>query len=291
MAFETGTATDYGDLLDRLVTFATANGWTAVQNNAALTVLKGEGLAATDEIFVGIKKYADALNDNYAWLLQGYTGYQNGLALDTQPGAIPAPAPALPLRNDTIPYWFFVNARRIVIVAKVGAVYESAYLGFILPYGTPGQWAYPICIGGSTLGPNPARFSTQGNNHSAPFIPLDQVLCLRDAAGVWQRLVLPQVNLIGSLKGRGTFPYCEGATSGYGWASIRPALDGSYMEHPIILLGDNPSNLYGEFDGVSHVAGAGMAAEDTVTIGADVWRVFQNIYRSGLLDFFAIKEA
>jgi hypothetical protein len=53
------------------------------------------------------------------------------------------------LWDASIPYWFVVNGRRVVVVAKLNTQYEIAYLGFVDPYFTPDQWPYPLAIGGA----------------------------------------------------------------------------------------------------------------------------------------------
>lgn len=313
MAFTSGTATNFSTLLDALVTFATANGWTLHNDQRGTTgevTLKGTGLAGTDAIYVGIKKFTDAGNDIYGWLLQGYTAFTNAGFLNN-PGAIAGAIPCLPLWNDSIDYWFFVNARRMIVVAKVSTVYLSAYLGYMLPYASPGQYAYPLVIGGSNVsngaGTTMPRYSdTTATRMGAPFIPVGDTsncaLCVRTADGTWQRLpnaltsIIPPGQTATFLNtARGVHPYCEKfaeqTTTVYGWAQVRPNQAGDYPMQPLrICRGDTP-DLLGIFDGVRFVPGYGLSAQDTITEGGNTWLVFQDTFKTSLDSFFAVLEA
>lgn len=303
-------AANYSDLLDRLVTFATANGWTIVEDERADTakrwiILSGEGLAGTDEIFVGLRLYKDDPTDVYGIRLQGFTGYVAGVAFDSQPGAIPHvsdsdlnSSPTVPLWNDEIPYWFVVNARRIVFVAKVSAVYEAGYLGYILPYALPGQYPYPLAVGGSAKGN--LRFDATGAVHSHFVIPYEisgakSNLRLRDASGVW--LNLPITTPSATYSGSGTFPYMEASQDTFsGWSNLKKtpgSPDDVFVLTPVSLFSNDAAiqyrgNIFGVFDGIAHVGGLENAVENTVTIGADTYLVVRNVYRNTPGDFWAL---
>lgn len=163
MAYETGTATDYKDLLAKLRAFATTNAalvaagqqWTELRYTTGSgeheLILKGPGLAGNDEVYVGVRTESDAVNDWYNWQLYGFTGYEGAAAITLQPGAtyFTSGTPKILLANASIKYWFVANGRRIVVVAKVSTVYEAAYLGLIVPYGPSTSYPYPLLIGGS----------------------------------------------------------------------------------------------------------------------------------------------
>ena len=82
MAFTSGTATDYLDLLNRLKQFVTQDmlpaneRWSVlrwVPGPPAELVLQGPGLAGTDQINVGILSEAGADYGN--WKLRGFVGW------------------------------------------------------------------------------------------------------------------------------------------------------------------------------------------------------------------------
>jgi len=298
MAVETGTATSYTDLLAKLKTFLTglaSNPWVALKDADGELILQGEGLAGLDEIFVGIKTYYDAPGDYYNWRLQGYTGYSAGLTFDTQPGAITTEVsqnycPRLCLWNSSIPYWFIANGRRFIVIAKVSTVYQVLYMGFIRAYATPGQYPYPLAIGGSSNAQSGNRWSIQNAvNVGACPMPVGNyagtaTLRLRDQSGAWQGIR----NNTGVLY---TWPY---AGSGLSAAhanpeTIREGIDGTYPLLPVILHSSSPTQIYGELEGIFHVSGFNNAAENLVVdSGSDEHLVVQDVYRTGINNYFAV---
>ena len=91
MAFTSGTATDYLDLLNRLKQFVTQDmlpaneRWSVlrwVPGPPAELVLQGPGLAGTDQINVGILSEAGADYGN--WKLRGFVGWNAAQTFDGQ---------------------------------------------------------------------------------------------------------------------------------------------------------------------------------------------------------------
>lgn len=316
MAFEksNGTtvphATDYADLLDIMVAFAVGTGdWEIVADNLTASnyiILKGLDYSGDKAIYVAIKRYAAPISDVYGWIFQGYTGY-TGVGFYSEPGAIIGELPAMPLWNDEIPYWLSVNPRRILLVAKVAGVYVSCYLGLMLPYGSTGQWQYPLVIGGSnvtnTNGTVVTRYSDTSAAMCVPYIPSGSDstsnLVVRSSSGQWIRIfngaksIVPPTANFGVLTAHGVSPYCDrfGENTGYGWQQLRPNLDGKYDLRTLrIMRGDTP-DAYGYLDGVKFVPGYLLSAEDTMAVGGDDYTVFQDTFRTGLPNFFAVKES
>lgn len=301
-------ATNESTLLDALVTFVTANGWTLERDNRLTlgnVILKGSGTSGTDAIYVGIQRYYSPGNDTFGWYFQGYTAV-TGAGFNIEPGAITGRVPCLPLWNDTIRYWFFCNARRIVVVALVGTVYVSAYLGYILPYASPGQWPYPLVIGGSNVTDNfynVPRYSDTSANMDSPFTcnggtDTASQLVVRDASGAWVRLfnrrggITPPGQTNNSLwTARGVWPYVERYAGTFGWWFVRPNMAGDESLLPLRLVRDDTPDMYGIFDGVRFISGVDKASEHTKTENGNTWIAFQNTFRNTLQDFFAVLRA
>ena len=115
-------------------------------------IWKAPGNDGTSEIYVGVHPFENAGVGWYNWRLNGFTSFDAGVSWFSQPGAISAVdpyGPVLPLSNGSIGYWFVANGRRVIIAAKAGTVYGAAYLGLIHPYASPGQWPYPLFVGGA----------------------------------------------------------------------------------------------------------------------------------------------
>ncbi len=311
MAFEksdgagTPHATDYADLLDILVAFAVATGdWIIINDQRALPsdgyiILKGLDYTGTGAIYVGIKKYAAPGSDTYGWIFQGYTGY-SGSGFNSEPGAITGVLPAMPLWDDTTPYWLSVNPRRILLVANVSGVYVACYLGLMLPYGSTGQWQYPLVIGGSNVTNSSSatvpRFSDTSGDMTVPFIPISgssssiSNLVVRDPNGTWTRMTntTSSVTVLGTghTTHEGVRPYTNSQ-----WTQCRANLDGKYPLRTLEVMRADTPDILGYLDGAKFVAGHLLSSEDTIAEGADDYTVFQNAFRTTLFSFFAVKES
>ena len=328
MAWQQGTATNYLDLMTRLADFASGvtapdgaspalpvgERWTILRNAGGELIMQGPGLAATDQIFVGAKGFTNAGADYFNWFLSGFTGYESAAAFEAQPGAhhvgtgADQSGPILHLWNASIPYWFIVNGRRILIVAKISTVYVSAVLGLLEnPYASPGQWPYPLVIGGSgawqgalTLTSTNLRWSYTGTENSNWFYPATATsagscrhcqLRVRLASGTWWGFNsdYDHAGFYSTYVGR-VYPLANGGED------LRPNLDGTYPRIPLILDmkgagGASDVNAFGEFGSAAWVTGHGNAAENTLTDGADTWLVVQNIFRTTKKDYCAFKLA
>jgi hypothetical protein len=297
-------ATNYSDLLAKLKTFLLAQGWTSVASLTNEEYLKGPG-SGSDNIYVGIQKFADVPNDNYAWVLQGLTGYVPATSFNSQPGAIPSNPPALALWNSTIPYWFVANGRRFIVVAKVSTLYMSAYCGWMLPYAIPAsQWPYPLVIGGSTYAESnnnlvPLRYSGVNGKTSNYMIPINTdsnagQLCLRDPSGTWQRPVNrsnAESTIYNYWDGEGVWPWSNATLDDLGgFNDMEKSLDGNYSLQPAIPHLEVASrNVYGELDGVFHAPGRGQSAENIIQRGGVDHLVIQNVFRTAKDAYAAIK--
>lgn len=280
------------NLLVAIREFATANGWTLLRYDDSVPnhelLLRAPGLSGAEEIFVGVRCYQDAGADIYNILLGGFTGYVPGNTFDTQPGAILRGVPA---HNNRIDYWLTLNGQRLVLAMKVGTpVYETAYLGKMLPYATPGQYPYPLVVGGMLNGAALTRFSE--TTHSMPF------------KGAWSNGSQRPGMQLRRVDGTWVQPWCWpwfGTTSDDGLiAGVNRALrdtDGHYALLPIVL-NDNaggtnwpttPGNVWGELDGVNFISGFNNATENTLTIGGITYVVIQDVWRTGHTDYVAIR--
>jgi len=171
MAFTSGTATNYLHLLTLLNTYATGGGgsnvptasqWTSMRNTTSTSttgsltytvqemILRGPG-AGSDSIYAGALTVSNVTGDYYNWKIGCFTGFSTAQAFELQAGySGETPHPVhFTLWDGSIPYWFIVNGRRIIVVAKISTVYVICYLGFILPYASPGQFPYPVMVGGN----------------------------------------------------------------------------------------------------------------------------------------------
>jgi hypothetical protein len=154
MSYETGTASNHDDLFDKLRTFlkipsgSGGPGWTELYFTGVspkTMFFQAPGLSGTEQIHVGFQLYTSAGTDTfglYGWMSQSY---DSGLSVLAQPGH--SGTKFHPTWDSTIPYWFFANGQRVIIVTKISTVYTASYLGKFLPYGTAGEYGLPYYIG------------------------------------------------------------------------------------------------------------------------------------------------
>lgn len=310
MAWETGTATDQADLLDKIVDFLTTNTdlitdgqeWEdlgAASGQTTGTWLKGPGLSGTEEIFVGLQAVNDLPNDIYTIEIAGAQGFNSAQGFSAQVGK--SPASFVAVSNSPMTYWIVANGQRFVVVVKVSTTYHAMYCGKILPYGTPSQYAYPLFIGGESA--SALRFSdtTVGNRQfvdpGSPSSPSQSGVNLCFPDGSWQ-FFQNFINSSGSdslsTQGRTIWPYAGSSNNGTEvdnrLRELRDNIDGSYTLLPLILHCESPSRqVFGELDGCFWVSGFGNAAENIVTVGGVDHLVVQNIHRTNRWNYWALK--
>jgi hypothetical protein len=308
MAWTTGTATDYRDLLDRLRQFLAMDllpagerwqplRWTADAVSQEL-ILKAPGLAGTDEIYCGIRSYESSTSGYYLWDGNGYIGFNAANTFTAQPGAIAGWLPMMSLWNAAIPYWFVASGRRVVVVAKISTVYQAMYLGFIRPWATPGQYPYPLLVGGAMTGQRGRNYSVTSPNHRHFTDPgedtqnnANTACMLRGPSGAW----LPfQNSYTSSAEVRYDGPRPLWPTNYGALSNLREAPNGRYVLMPIVLTQYNAvadHDLFGELDGCYWVSGFNNAAENIVTVGGIDHLVVQNVYRTSVRDYWALRLA
>lgn len=321
MAFTTGTATDYLDLLDKLRLYLVAQGWTQLQWTAGTVSggggslhVRGPGAGAGREVFVEIYTEANVGAALYAWRLRGAVGYEAGVPEGLNVGCQPDPS-YLNLWQNSINYWFFVNDRRFIVVAKLSTNYLSAYAGFLLPFAVPANYPFPLYVAGNygqISTPSEANsanrfFADPGGNFNDP------AAMARGVDGNW----IPILNhdyssSIDNLAQNGRsacgfiWPFSTGGggfTSGYEavggdnrgqtsgglFDNVIPTRQSEYGMFPLsVHAALQPP--FGVLDGVYAIPGTGLSTEQLAEIGARDFRLFQNIGRNSANDFIAIEE-
>jgi hypothetical protein len=321
MAHTTGIATDYIDLLDRLRLYVIAQGWQAVEwtpgtvaGGDSLLRLVGPGAGAGRPVVVSIQTVADVPQSRYSWTLRASTAHVAGAAPGTMPGETATPS-FLNLWENAIPYWFFVNDRRIVVIARCSTFYMSAYAGMFLPWATPPQYPFPLYVGadypvqqlwsyndsgrrmmcdpgGTAVSP-----SAQVRTPEGSWIPVinhdfgasnDNVsgLGAGDTGFVWPW----HVGDHSSLDALGTWGGINSGQAGGGALDrFVPTRQGERWVWPATIMRRNGTPL-GALDGVFCAPGAGLVTEQTITAGARNLMLFQNIQRASGNDFLAMEQ-
>ena len=308
MAIETGTATDYKDLLTKLKTFLLAQGWTINSFAAGATLtdlghlyVTGPGSPGGQQPNVSIQTENDTTANAYAWKICAHTQYDAAAAFGEQP--FNSPFHYFSLWPNAIDYRFYVNDRRFIVIAKIGTVYLSMYAGFFLPFALPDEYPYPYFIGATV---KDLRAYNSANAMSRSFCdPGDS------AASYLRRL---EMNW-------GTFRHCSnsGSIDSYSagencvvwpyrvfavdtdyrsgslaneiFQMLRPNADGKMPLWQCHLLDSIGGVCAGMLDGVYATGGFNRVAEQIVSDGGTDYRLFQNTFRTRPKDFFAIEEA
>ena len=304
MSTSTGTATSYLDLLNKLRTFLTTDAtltaagqnWTELKTNSTPytsgqdtvdfeTYLKAPGLSGTESIYINIRAFHFTASDYYNWEMRAAQGFNTSQSFIAQPGI--SPSTYMYMWNQSIPYWFIANGQRVIVIAKISTVYEMAYMGKFLPYGTPGQYPYPVCVGGCGASNGDLRFSDTSFSHLAFWDPNGLQVCGPDNG--WY--LFQNFNTGGVMQQPNTvWPWVYYLSNRPTWMS--PNLDGGYPIFQARLEMLTPSiNMLGELDGVGYTTGNANSSESTINDGTNTWMVVQNVFRTGADNYCAVKMA
>lgn len=271
---QTGT-TGYAhkEMLLRIKALAEANGWVTMRYktddpNSHELILKGEGLSGDKEIFIGFRTYESSVADYYNLAVAGFTGYIPGNTWATQPGILESGVPA---HNQRVDYWLAVNAQRVALAMKVGTpVYETAYAGLFLPYASPSQYPYPLCIGGMLNGAAATRYSDTA--HTMPYKGNRANFRIRFMDGTWKQPL--------------TYPW-NNARVGGATQQLRDT-NNQYPVMPIVLCEATP-NIFGELDGIGYVSNFNNTVESTVDVAGTDWLCIQDVGRTSFNDYYAMR--
>jgi len=271
MAYTSGTASNYKELLAILATFAAANGWTILEQSETKLYLRGEGESGLDEIYAGIGAFENSTAGYYNWQAVGSWGWRSGRALGAHP--MSSAMRYVYLWNTAIPYWMVGHAGRFIVIAKVGTMFQMLYMGFGLTPATDAQYPYPLIIGG--VGTSPTQLYSAGGSMFWANNALSGVISR--PGGDWDQ--------IGPA-------YCPPKSVSSGIASVLvKALDGSYLLEEIFITDANRASIYGSLDGICRVSGFGNSAENLITVSGVNYLVVPDVYRSAIGDFCAVKLA
>ena len=301
------------------------NLWTKpwASSDGSQFVMQASGVDGSVPVFVGFRTAFDATTQSFILYMRGMTGIDSG-ATDYSQHANPSAEVAICLDSNPIEYWIMANNRRVILVAKISTVYESFYAGFFLPYALPTTYAYPYYIAGTrgAVAPLTPNWRSSDTNHTCMIRPTEgqgagygnastpsAYMMLPD--GSWQffsdtgnaallgnscQMTPPNGGQGGPLS-ENLYAYFNGNNQGIMgapfYSQVAPNLDGGFTLFPLTIVsatpaGGNVNETYGVLEGVYWTPGYDNAAENTVTISGLVHTVFQNVFRSTYIDYFAV---
>lgn len=258
-------------MLDKIKTFAEANGYTILRYDTAIAnrelIMSAPGFSGSENIYMGFRCYQSAPSDYYNMTVAGFTGYVPGNSFDTQPGAKLCGVPA---HNNRIDYWLSLNAQRIMLAMKVGTpVYETAYTGKFNKYAFNSQYPYPYAVSGMLNGEAATRFSDTA--HSFGFKGNRANFSMRFNDGTWKQVL--------------TFPWDNAEVAGT--TNSTRDTNNTYNLEPIVLK--DAQGIYGELDGVFQISGFNNTVENTCVIGGVNYVVIQDVSRTAFNDYIAMR--
>jgi len=287
MAYEIDHVDDSGSeglahwqMLLKIKTFAEAHGWTTLRYTTPTDgsprelILHGVGLSADKDIYIGFRTYHSVSGDYYNLSCAGFIGYVDANAFTDQPGYYERGVCAHNLRID---YWLCVNGQRIVFGIKVGTpVYEVGYAGLFFPYATPGQYPYPLMVAGTLNGVPGTRYSDTNDNHSSGVKGNNTNAAFRSPVGAWT-----------------AFRTLTHSDPNFNSGAIHRDCGGYYLAKKIVVIvpGDSlvAGNVWGEFDGLRYITGFNNVVENTTTIDGNSNVVIQDVFRTGIGDYFLLE--
>lgn len=285
MAYTSGTAANYKDLLAVMATFAAANGWVILEQSSTLVFLKGTGLAGLDEIYVGVSTYEDAPNNRYNWNMLGTWGWRSGNTFTNHPRSsnirdtVDHQVVAY-LWNAAIPYWMVCTPRRIIVVAKIGTTYQHIHLGLLTVPATDAQYPYPLFIGG--MGNN-LLANSSASNRSYWATPGYMNCRLSWPGGSWATRttatsagdIVPALDICTFNESRRL--------------AMLTALDGTYLLETIYVKAYHNCGIMGQFEGLFRVTGYNNTAENIITVSGVNYMVFPDGNYSTYGDYCALR--
>lgn len=274
MAWTSGTASNYKELLSITATFAAANGHDILEQTETKLYLRGEGESGLDEIYFGIEAFENSTAGYYNWRAAGSWSWRAGRSLGSHP--MSSAIRYMYLWNTSIPYWMVGHAGRIIVVAKVGTVAQMLYIGFGLPPATDAQYPHPLIVG-SCGTVEAQKYTVTGSGNSMFWAGNGLNGVISRPGGDWDQ--------IGPA-------YCppKSISSDISSVLVR-ALDGSYLGEEIFITDANRPSIYGALDGIIRVSGDGNSFENIITIDGVNYVAVPDVYRIGIGDFCAVKLA
>lgn len=266
-------------------------------------VTTGPGIVGGQLVNLSFKSEADTGTNAYAWKVYGHPDYDSGLGVGLQLNN--SPVRYFLLWPNAITYWFYVNNRRIIVVAKIGSYYMSMYAGFFLPYALPAEYPFPYYIGATwnTLAP----YNEDNSGVRGFFDPgaAGAVYQIRETL-LWRSLTnsnnsANDVDSYSAIDGAMTWPLRNPALqndtnteSEIAWSQfrlLRPLIGGIMPMWQVHILDSIDRTMVGVLDGVFVTGGFNRSPEQIVTFSGQNYRHFINTNRATPKHFFTIEES
>lgn len=197
------------------------------------------------------------------------------------------------LWDASMEYWFYGDYRQFYAAFRVGSTIQSFGFGYHLAYATPAQYPLPMFVAGAnSSATNTWETDTSGDIKSFPN-PGNGALFVFSPDNAWEEVQnYAQVYPSGETLQPGPVCLWPGCQSTYNTQRNAPGAndtDGNFILYPLIIK-KTDNSIYGELKNVYLIPSLNLTSGDTILIGSDVYRVFQNCWRTSQQDYYAIKE-
>jgi hypothetical protein len=279
MAYQTGTASGITDLLDKLNTFATANGWTLRRREAAtLSISKGA-------VYQNLQESGSAIN------LHASRGFDAGLAWNNQPDYAAVIQSCTNLSGSFSAYHFFADQDYLHVVIEVDpGLYRHIAFGDIEKSSgyTGGQYSCATRIDGGIW--HTSLFSS-GLHYGAGYYNLHPAVggpssFYVDVDSVAKHQLLTSGGLPGGFVRMITSEMFYSASMLYAdWPNCMPnTLNGMTGHIPVQIFVQRTGGLYSPLGYVRDLRIVNMVnirPGEQRTIGADEWLYFPVLAKGG----------
>ena len=234
--------------------------------------------------YINIQRFSNETFDARNWTLKYAINFDTNETFDNQPGTNPQAIYYTMTDNVAMPFRIIANARRFIVITQSVLSFNACYAGFYLPYATPSEMPYPVCIGGNTTtGTNNSQVTnyTMGNFYDGP-----GTLVVRHVDGTHISFASYGSSTSGTRPGTAiasnVFPYDQ-TSSGANYLIIDNEEGAGSDTWPLLSLilytTTNQGNVYGELEGVFFVPSRNNFTNNVITINSVDYLVLQNTYR------------
>jgi len=257
MSYQTGIASDRIDLSDKIVTFASANGWTVLKNDVYSApdkevFLRSPSINGKDIVIGWQTKIVSGVN--YVLQLTACPLYQGNSFGLNQYELAPGTNAYIKSSNIAHTYHFFINDKRLVV-----ATFDfPVYLGYLRAFANKTDWEKPIIVGYNMIPFRTNHFIVNafgGENTSFKLLLNDNTW----ESGESQPII--------DKTGKGFFP---------SFTSVFNNMpDGTAMCSPLNIYDTSQDGYSGELYNFFWVNSATPVTSDEININGDLYYVFQ----------------
>lgn len=268
-------------------------------NQRAEWVWQSPGLDGARPSYMCMRTVHNQPADIFNIGLLGFRSWDSTQLTTAQPGvsiggAVNAQVKGFMSASSPFGYWFVVNGQRLIVVMKIGSVYQICYLGFGLPYEPPSVHPYPMIVAG-TYKDASSRYSITVADYRNPTDPGHGTMTAYYPDSVWRehanRTVLTgtegTIDTAAGYEGK-VWPTNYNATT-IAIDYLKDNIDGSRFLFPCVLYNTVPRHTWGEIDGLYWSTGFGITAETVIREDRFDHLMIPNVFRNGAKDYGAVR--